>query len=81
MAHFYASIQGNRGGASRMGTTSSGIEGHIRGWDIGIEVMGGTNSDTGEDTFCVYLTPGSNGGQSVHLIGRFTRADLDKVVS
>ena len=34
MAQFYASIQGNRGEATRMGTKASGIEGHIRGWNI-----------------------------------------------
>jgi len=30
MARYYASIHGNRGVATRMGTPSSGIHGHIR---------------------------------------------------
>jgi len=38
MSRFYADIQGQRGAASRMGSPESGIQGHIRGWHIGISV-------------------------------------------
>ncbi len=38
MSQFYASIRGNRGEATRMGTKATGIHGHIRGWDVGVEV-------------------------------------------
>lgn len=62
MARFYASIQGNKGEASRMGSAGSGISGHIRGWDSGVEVFGHVNQK-GEDEFHVYSTGGSNGGE------------------
>ena len=35
MSHFYASIEGNRSEATRCGTKSSGMQGHVRGWTIG----------------------------------------------
>jgi len=60
MARFYAEIQGNRGTASRMGTANSGIQSHIRGWDIGVKVIGGVD-ENGNDVFHVYKTGGSNG--------------------
>lgn len=58
MARFYASIQGNRGEATRIGTASSGIYGHIRGWDVGVAVR--ANVIDGEDVLEVYRTEGSN---------------------
>ena len=66
MAHFYASIQGNRGGATRMGTKSSGVDGHIRGWNIGARVYCGVDAD-GNDIVTVVLTGGSNGAGSKKL--------------
>lgn len=62
MSRFYASIQGSRGEATRQGTAASGIDGHIRGWDLGIRasVFGGL-ADT--DRFVVTVTGGSNGGR------------------
>jgi len=74
MAQFYASIQGNRGEATRMGTKSSGIKGHIRGYHVGIQVVG--RDVDGEDTFDVYLTSGSNGERAGKHIGSFTSKDL-----
>ena len=40
MSHFYASIQGSRGEATRCGAKNSGIAGHIRGWSSGVYVRG-----------------------------------------
>jgi hypothetical protein len=70
MAQFYASIQGNRGEATRTGTKNSGITGHIRGWDIGARVTL-THVD-GADVVRVYKTSGSNGGTSDEIIAEFT---------
>ena len=67
MAHFYAQIQGNRGEATRMGTPNSGIEGHIRGWNVGVKVYGSVDND-GNDVFEVYHTGGSNGHTTSKLI-------------
>ena len=72
MAQFYASIQGNRGEATRMGTKSSGIYGHIRGWDVGCSVIIRYDKKTGKDIVTVYKTGGSNGHHSNELIAEFT---------
>lgn len=73
MAQFYASIQGNRGEATRMGTKSSGIEAHIRGWNVGAKVYITHNEETGKDEVTVYQTCGSNGGSHRDaIIAEFT---------
>ena len=66
MARFYASIRGNRGEATRMGTPASGIEGHVRGWNVGVRVEGRTEG--GMDYLYVYATGGSNGSAREQLI-------------
>ena len=71
MAQFYASIQGNRGQATRMGTKNSGIDGHIRGWHIGARVTVNHDEKTGKDIVRVYKTLGSSGFGS-ELIAEFT---------
>lgn len=78
MSHFYAEIQGNRGLASRQGTANSGIWGHIRGWNCGIEVRGIINED-GEDEFLVYATRGSNGFGRDTLIASITKEKLEEI--
>lgn len=70
MAQFYASIQGNRGGSTRMGTKASGISGHIRGWEVGCRVD--MSHEGGVDVCRVYRTGGSNGSrQDEVLIAEF----------
>ena len=76
MAHFYAEIKGNRGEASRMGSKESGIRGHIRGWNVGVEVSCYHDERTGKDVCYVYLTGGSNGSSSPKFLGAFTKDDL-----
>ena len=73
MAHFYADIQGNRGGASRMGTPNSGITGHIRGWSVGARVF--ISEVDGVDVVTVYATGGSNGHKAEKLIAEFKSND------
>jgi len=58
MSRFYGSIEGNRGMATRQGTASSGMYGHIRGWHIGASVVCYEN-EKGEDCVRVQLTGGS----------------------
>jgi len=77
MAHFYGSIQGNRGEATRMGTKTSGIEGHIRGWNIGCRVVIG-HDDEGNDVVNVYLTSGSSGMRSSKHLGAYVEKDLER---
>lgn len=68
MSRFYASIQGTRGEATRQGTPKSGISGHVRGWEVGVEVVGFINTTTGKDMFQVYRTSGSGGAGHNELI-------------
>lgn len=71
MSRFYASIKGNRGGATRYGTSDSGISGHVRGWNLGAEVSCYVGED-GTDRVTITLTSGSNGGKKVDM-GTFKR--------
>lgn len=75
MSRFYASIQGSRGGATRVGTKNSGLSGHIRGWNVGCRVQLSTN-DKDEDICTVILTGGSNGSEREVQFGTFTEKDL-----
>lgn len=69
MAHFYASIEGNRGMATRCGTKSSGITGHVRGWTVGARVE--LSHEDGTDIARVYRTGGSNGYGTGELVAQF----------
>ena len=78
MARFYASIEGNRGPATRMGSAASGMRGHVRGWDVGVEVI--MRDEDGSDVCEVWRTGGSNGRSHRVLIARFY-VDHHEVVS
>lgn len=71
MSRFYASIQGNRGQATRQGTKNSGMTGHIRGWNIGVSVSCGVN-EKGKDEIRVSLTGGSSDPFAKKDLGTFT---------
>lgn len=60
MSRFYADISGGRGTATRQGHAASGIRGHIRGWRVGVQVIG--RADGSDDCFDVYATGGSDSG-------------------
>jgi hypothetical protein len=78
MSRFHASIHGGKGEKTLQGTPKSGINGHIRGWDVGIQVNGEVDSN-GNDMFCVYLTSGTNGRKLPRFLGIFTIKDLEEV--
>jgi hypothetical protein len=61
MAQYYANIQGNRGEATRMGTKSSGLHAHVRGWNIGVRVSVSWDEVNKKDIVTIYQTSGSNG--------------------
>ena len=63
MSHFYAEIVGNKGSATRQGTQTSGMIGHIRGWNIGVRVE--ISYEDGIDICRVYKTGGTNNPQSI----------------
>ena len=61
MARFMGSVQGHRGGASRLGTVKSGLSVSANGWHIGVKIHCFVN-EQGKDEFQIYKTGGSNGG-------------------
>ena len=60
MAQFRASMQGQRGEASRLGGKSSGISARVNGWRLGIDVDGRYDEKTDSDVFTVAITQGSS---------------------
>ena len=70
MSRYYGSLNGSRGEATRQGTAKSGLEGHIRGWDIGARVEMSRRPD-GDDEVTIYLTGGSNRPSNVLNLGTF----------
>ena len=73
MSRFYGSISGTaKTIATRKGTTTSGIKGHIRGWNIGIKVHCQINENN-EDICFVYMTDGSSERTSDKLIAVVTK--------
>ena len=77
MAQFYATIRGNRGEATRIGSKDSGITGHIRGWHVGAKVT--VDHENGKDIVRVYKTDGSRGfGKRIQneLIAEFIERKL-----
>lgn len=77
MARYRATIKGQRGEVSRLGTKNSQMSATVNGWDIGLDVRilpDPHNQDS--DVIFVYLTPGSNGNGRERIIGEFKREDL-----
>lgn len=71
MSQFYASIKGQaRTEATRRGSKSTGIVGHIRGWNCGVRVVAMVRN--GKDYFEVYRTGGSNDRTNPVLIANFS---------
>ena len=62
MARYRAYIRGNRSPATRLGSASSGIAGHVHSWTAGISVTIDPDSKKeDEDRIRIFLTNGSNG--------------------
>lgn len=67
MAHFYGDLKGQaKTIATRRGSKTSGLSGHLRGWNIGVRVE--LTHRNGVDVIEVYQTNGSNGGGRDKLI-------------
>jgi hypothetical protein len=71
MSQFYGEIQGGRGSATRTGTKSSGLWGHIRGRQVGAYVRIEQDAD-GKDHVYVYRTGGSGNPSTRELVADFT---------
>ena len=60
MAHFYGEIKGSgKSTATRCGTKNTGIQAHIRGWNLGCEVV--CHHQDGKDYISIYKTGGTDG--------------------
>ena len=69
MAQFKAEIQGNRGSVTRLGHKTTGIQGHICGWNSGIKIEGHHGEHLG-DIFLVWQTSGSGFKGRSTLLGK-----------
>ena len=68
MARFYGEMRGAaRLTTSRIGTPKSGLSAHIRGWDIGVEVVCSVNAE-GHDEINVWTTGGSRDAARRQLV-------------
>ena len=63
MSHFYGSIQGARGGATRTGTKNSGLITHAAGWGGAIRTTV-FQDEQGRDCFKVEEVPWQGAGVS-----------------
>lgn len=70
MARFRATIEGQRGQASRLGSKTSGLFVTANGWDRGVSVVVRVDTD-GLDHFYVYKTGGSGNAGGRELIAEF----------
>jgi len=68
MAQYRASVQGQRGGASRLGGKSSGISASVHGWHLGVNVSAHYNESTDCDVIAVAINGGSNGGTPSYMV-------------
>ena len=81
MAHFYSSIQGQRGEATRLGSASSGITTVAAGWAGAIKVHVHFDETTGLDMYEVRLTPWEgSGGQSYVIASGVLDANVNPLI-
>lgn len=66
MSHFYGEMTGRTQTVTRCGTKNSGIEAHIRGWNFGVRAR--VYQHDGHDMVDIYLTSGSTGNESHHIL-------------
>lgn len=62
MAHFYGTLQGARGEATRCGNRSSGVRTVAASWRGAIQVDVFHNAETGSDEFSVRMRPWHGAG-------------------
>jgi hypothetical protein len=67
MAHFYGTLKGSRGEATRCGTKSSGVQVTAASWSGAVTVELYHNAETGQDMAHVYLRPWHGRGTDLAL--------------
>lgn len=73
MAHFYGSIQGNRGEATRTGAKTSGMLSEAKGWDLGGKVTMIYSPELDTDVLKLFTT--RNNGRTSSLVATFAVID------
>ena len=88
MARFKATIKGQRGESSRLGSKLSGLKAIVNGWNCGVEIKMEYDKKYDEDVIYIYLIRGSNRPQDKiflgrycesHIISYFTQKKVDKL--
>jgi hypothetical protein len=68
MSHFYGEMFGSaKNPATMRGHKTTGLEAHLRGWNIGVKVI--LQNNNGVDEIYLYKTGGSNGSGRTVLLG------------
>jgi hypothetical protein len=70
MAQFRATIEGQRGATSRLGSKKSGLYVNVNGWHDGVKVTAYYDAATDSDVFQVFATGGSNGAKESLFVGK-----------
>jgi hypothetical protein len=68
MTHFRATIKGQRGEASRLGSKSQGMVVTVRGWRAGLTITARYDEATGEDVFEIALDGGSGSAKRAPIV-------------
>ena len=64
MAHFYGSVQGDKGEVHRLGTKNSGMSATVASWEGAVTVDAWHDKETGKDTVIVAKKPWNGAGES-----------------
>lgn len=78
MSHFYGTLQGSRGEATRGGSKSSGIVSYTASWRGAVRVSLHYNEETGQDYASVSLVPWHGSGTSKTLFAGPVSGEPDK---
>jgi hypothetical protein len=77
MSHFYGTLNGSRGEATRCGDKNSGMLTNCAGWGGSIQAQAYEND--GMDMYRVFLTPWANsGGSSILLAAGRLKSNIDR---
>jgi len=80
MSHFYGTLQGQAGRATRCGSKRSGLTTYAAGWGGAVRVHVFQDSDTDEDRYTVDLVPwGCGGGSPRRLAEGELRTGVEEV--
>ena len=81
MSHFYGTVQGNRGEATRGGSKNSGLTTNTASWEGAVMSHVWYNEEKGEDWVTVCLRPWQGVGSNIDLYrGPISGKDAQKYI-